>query len=90
MTMQSEYRKYAQECVRWAAEANSINERKIFLDMAKAWTSVALIERDVTRQSHFDGDRGASAGSFLRPNRYRAAARKDPHRPPLWGETSVH
>ena len=52
----SEYRQYARECVRWAAEAKSREDRETFPEMAKAWTRVALVEHDVTAQSLLDGD----------------------------------
>jgi hypothetical protein len=37
-----EYQQYAEECIRWAAHATSEDERKAFLDMARAWTQAAL------------------------------------------------
>jgi hypothetical protein len=50
-----EYRQYAQECIRWASEAQDDQERRTFIEMAKAWTRVALVEHDVARQSQLDG-----------------------------------
>jgi hypothetical protein len=35
------YRKYAEECLRWACDAGSDEERKAFLDMARTWTQAA-------------------------------------------------
>jgi hypothetical protein len=57
MSFPNEYRRYAQHCIRLAAEAREAGEesmRAILLDMAKAWTNVALVEKDVSRQSAFD------------------------------------
>jgi hypothetical protein len=54
MTSQNEYRLYARECARWAAQTKNQKDREAFLDMAKAWTHIALVQRDVVRQSAFD------------------------------------
>jgi hypothetical protein len=54
----NDYRQYAQECVRWAAEATSHDDRQTFLEMAKAWTRIALVEHDVTKQIILDGPSG--------------------------------
>jgi hypothetical protein len=41
-----EYREFAQECLRWAAETKSERHRQVLLEMAKTWTQAALeIER---------------------------------------------
>jgi hypothetical protein len=53
----NEYRQYAQECVRWAAEARSQEDQETFLEMAKAWTRIALVEHDVAKQIVLDGHR---------------------------------
>jgi hypothetical protein len=37
-----EFRQYAAECTRWAAEAETEEERNAFLDMARAWIQAAL------------------------------------------------
>jgi hypothetical protein len=52
----NEYRQYARECVRWATEAKDQEDQETFLEMAKAWTRVALAEHDVIIQSLLDGD----------------------------------
>jgi hypothetical protein len=39
----SEYQHYADECLRWAAEAKNENHRQIYLEMAKAWTLAAKL-----------------------------------------------
>ena len=51
MTTPSEYQSYAKECARWAARAKSEGERIALLEMAKAWTHVALVEYDVTKHA---------------------------------------
>jgi hypothetical protein len=33
----NDYRKYAEECLRWACDAGTDEERKAFLDMARTW-----------------------------------------------------
>ncbi len=55
MTTAAEYREYAQECTRWAAEAESEDMRTAFLAMAKQWMEAALrvegvIPPDVTER----------------------------------------
>lgn len=42
MNTADEYWQYAHECTRWAVEAKNEKDRDAFLDMAKAWTMVAL------------------------------------------------
>jgi hypothetical protein len=37
-----EYREFAQECLRWAAETKSERHRQVLLEMAKTWTQAAL------------------------------------------------
>jgi hypothetical protein len=37
----NDYRKYAEECLRWACDAGSDEERKAFLDMARTWIQAA-------------------------------------------------
>jgi hypothetical protein len=44
-----EYWQYAKECAKWAAQTKDEGDQDIFLDMAKAWTNIALVEGDVTR-----------------------------------------
>jgi hypothetical protein len=46
-----EYWQYARDCSRRAAEAKNEDEQKLFIEMAKAWTNVALVEADVAAQS---------------------------------------
>ena len=42
MTTADEYREYAIECLRWAEEAETNEQRQSFLDMARDWTLAAL------------------------------------------------
>jgi hypothetical protein len=46
-----EYWQYARECARWAAEAKKRDEQDLYLEMAKAWTHIALVDADVIRQA---------------------------------------
>jgi hypothetical protein len=46
-----EYWLYAKECARWAAETRSEEDQDLFLDMAKAWTNIALVEGDVKKRA---------------------------------------
>ena len=50
MTSKAEYQHYAGECLRWAARAENETERRAFLEMADAWTRVALVQSDATTQ----------------------------------------
>jgi hypothetical protein len=43
MTTAAEYREYAHECARWAAEAKSDEMRQAFLDMANHWLAAAVL-----------------------------------------------
>jgi hypothetical protein len=42
MTTADEYRDYAKECLRWADEAETDEQRQSFVDMARDWTLAAL------------------------------------------------
>jgi hypothetical protein len=55
MVSAKDYQRYAKECLQWAAKANTEKDRQTFLEMADAWTRVAWIRSDATRQSAFDG-----------------------------------
>ncbi len=44
-----EYGLYAKECAKWAAETKIKEDQDLFIDMAKAWTNIALVEADVTK-----------------------------------------
>ncbi len=50
MGSSSAYWQHARDCARWAAESKRKSERDLLLEMAKAWTNVALAEADVARQ----------------------------------------
>jgi hypothetical protein len=41
MTTVAEYRKFAEECLRWADQAKTAEEKKAFLDMAQTWIKAA-------------------------------------------------
>jgi len=42
-----DYQNYAEECLRWADEADSEQHRELFLGMARAWTQADLILKGV-------------------------------------------
>ena len=42
MALVDEYREYARECLELASKAATEQERKQFLNMARAWTQAAL------------------------------------------------
>ena len=50
MTNKAEYLYYARECSKWAGTAKNPEERQAFLEMADAWTRVALVQEDVTKK----------------------------------------
>ena len=41
MPTSSEYRSFAEQCLRWADETDSEEHRLAFLEMAKLWTQLA-------------------------------------------------
>jgi hypothetical protein len=43
------YWQYARECARWAAQTKDEEKQDLFIEMAKAWTNIALVEGDVTK-----------------------------------------
>lgn len=61
MTTADECQQYAKECVHWAAQAKTENERKAFLDMARAWRQAALRFGDGTARpcGRYDDDSAA-------------------------------
>jgi hypothetical protein len=46
-----EYWQYARECARWAARTKDQEDQDLFIDMAKAWTNIALVEGDATKRA---------------------------------------
>ena len=42
MATVNEYRQFANECLRWATEAETEDDRKAFLELARVWTFAAL------------------------------------------------
>jgi hypothetical protein len=47
MATASQYRLYAEECLRWAEETDNEEHRQAFLDMAVAWLHLASRERTI-------------------------------------------
>jgi hypothetical protein len=43
------YWQYARECARWAKESQNKEDHDLMVDMAKAWTHVALTDLDVAK-----------------------------------------
>ena len=43
MTTPQEYRQYAEECLRWAREAEDETQRQRFLEIASAWVQAAAV-----------------------------------------------
>jgi hypothetical protein len=43
---------YAKECARWATEAKQRDKQELLLEMANAWTNIALAETDAAKQLH--------------------------------------
>jgi hypothetical protein len=42
MATAEEFREFASECLRWATEVDSDEDRQAFLDMARDWTLAAM------------------------------------------------
>jgi hypothetical protein len=42
MTKTNQFRQFAAECLRWAAEATTQQDKKPFLDMANDWAQAAI------------------------------------------------
>jgi hypothetical protein len=43
-TSSEEYRQYADECFRWAREAQDEAQQKLFLEMASVWVQAASLQ----------------------------------------------
>lgn len=56
MTTKAEYQHYARECLQWAAKAKGEAEQRAFLEMADAWTHIALVHPDATMQFAADAN----------------------------------
>jgi hypothetical protein len=59
MATAKEFQEFADECMRWAAEARTEDQRQSFLQMARAWTQAALRLEGVlvpARSPPLDGD----------------------------------
>jgi hypothetical protein len=61
MTTASEFREYAKECLAWADEAETEEQRQSFLDMARDWTLAAFHLEGVLSPQRAS-EPGASAG----------------------------
>ena len=46
-----QYREFARECLQWAEESASEEDRRHFLDMAKLWVHAAAQLRDMSHHS---------------------------------------
>jgi hypothetical protein len=65
-----EYREFAQDCLRWAAETKSESHRQTLLGMAKTWMQAALeIERSLGLTSDLPTPIHTSASPPGRPAR---------------------
>ena len=56
MATKAEYQYYSSQCLRCAAGAKTEEERQAFLEMADAWTRIALVQHDVSRQIAADAN----------------------------------
>jgi hypothetical protein len=45
-----QYREFARECLRWAEESTSDEDRRHFIDMAKAWVHAAAELRELSHE----------------------------------------
>jgi len=45
-----QYREFAKECLRWAEESTSDEDRRHFIDMAKAWVHAAAELRELSHE----------------------------------------
>jgi hypothetical protein len=59
---------YAKECAKWAAESKNQEDQDLYIDMAKAWTHIALVEAHVSKLASEElskaGKRRASSRSI--------------------------
>jgi hypothetical protein len=49
-----EYRHYEEECIGWARNARSAQEREMFLELASAWSK--LLDSAATQKQQSEGD----------------------------------
>jgi hypothetical protein len=54
MQSKTEYQRFASDCLKWAARSTTDKERNTFLEMADAWTRIALVDANVVSQSAAD------------------------------------
>jgi hypothetical protein len=63
MTTSREYRQFARECAKWAAETDTDEARNAFLDLACDWFFAALVVDRVEKQE-CRRTQAASVGGF--------------------------
>jgi hypothetical protein len=82
MTVTKEYWDFARECAQWAVEAKDQLEKDHFLDMAKAWTELALLEAGLVNGSGGRPQTEAALAPTLRsqPARELSFATPEPQR----------
>lgn len=64
MATVNEFRQFADECLRWAADAQTDEQRNAFLGMARAWTQAALRLEGVLIPDMDEQDVRPIAGAF--------------------------
>jgi hypothetical protein len=55
-----QYREFAKECLRWAEESASEEDRRHFTDMAKAWVQAAAEVRELAQEPNSSSVSGHS------------------------------
>ena len=63
MTTPQEYRKFADECLRWATEAETDEFKDAFIQMARDWTLVAMRLEGVLAPRNSEDQAEAITGS---------------------------
>ena len=63
MATVSEYKQYANECLRWATEAETEEDRKALFDLARYWTLAALRLEGVMRANDKEADTARIVGT---------------------------
>jgi hypothetical protein len=67
------YWQYARECARWAAQTKDEEKQDLFIEMAKAWTNIALVEGRCNEAGSARTTRGFSHARRTRTTRCRFA-----------------
>jgi hypothetical protein len=78
MTTSREYRQFAHQCIEWAAEADTNEDRNAFLDLARDWTFAALCLDRFTPAPPPVGEWGRLPEESPPPQRPRHQRRVDP------------